>query len=81
MTKNTTKNPTRRHFMQAGMATSAALLSGTAIAQEITLEPSRGAGQTVMDMGYYGKRSEYVKDARMKGDRGTGLIGGSLTPL
>ena len=80
--KNTSElKPTRRHFVKAGMATSAALLSSTSLAQETTLEPSRGPGRTIMEMGYYGERSEYAKDARLKGNRGTGLVGGSLTPL
>ena len=80
--KNIAKlKPNRRNFIKAGMATSAALLSSTSLAQETILEPSRGPGRTIMEMGYYGDRSEYATEARLKGNRGTGLVGGSLTPL
>lgn len=71
----------RRQFVKAGMATSAALLSSSALAQETTLIPGRGPGRTIMETGYYGVPSEYATAARMKGNRGPGLVGGSLTPI
>lgn len=81
MTDKVKLKPTRRRFIQAGVASSAALLSSTTMAQETTLIPGRGPGRRVIDTGYYGVPSEFAKTARMKGNRGTGLIGGSLTPL
>jgi sulfane dehydrogenase subunit SoxC len=73
--------PTRRHFMKAGMATSAALLANSALAEDTVLIPSRGPGRVIMETGYYGVPSEFATAARMKGGGGTGLLGGSLTPL
>ncbi|MBT5074711.1 MAG: sulfite dehydrogenase [Kordiimonadaceae bacterium] len=72
--------PTRRHFMQAGVASSAALLSSTALAQETTLIPSRGPGDTIDGSVTYASRSPFVKDGKMRGSA-NGLSGGGITPL
>lgn len=72
--------PTRRGFMQAGMATSAALLTSTTLAQETTLEPSRGPGNPIDPTETYGGRSPFVGDAKMRGSA-NGLSGGGFTPL
>ena len=66
--------------MQAGVASSAALLSSTALAQETTLIPSRGPGDTIDGSVTYASRSPFVKDGKMRGSA-NGLSGGGITPL
>ena len=68
----------RRRLMRGGLVAGAAFLTGGASA---ALDPSRRPGRTFEQTRGYGSPSTFVADTRLKAKGGTGLVGGSYSPL
>jgi len=68
----------RRGVLRAGLIGTGSMLG---LARSGRSDPAKQSGRSFAETGGYGSPSKFERTMRIKGSGGTGLVGGSLTPL